>query len=360
MPQRGKNHAAASSGISKSAPPFSPIERVVVVFQENHTFDNYFGTYPGGDGLPSSVCLPRKKGLSAPCVAPFHSRSLTPVDMTHTWASAHEDYDSGKMDGFVYSEGNEATVCYFDGSDIPRYWKAAQEYVLCQAYFSSVMSESLPNHLSLVAGTCGGIINDAVPQTIAFPPIFQQLDENGVSWKVYSNTSTWFEHFAYVQDTPSAKAKFVPASRFATDVDGGGLSQVSWIVGAEGGDEHPSGSVQAGQDSVADGIVNKVGESRYWDSSAIFVTWDCFGGFYDHVSPPQVDKYGYGFRVPCLVISPFARAGYLDAVTNDHTSILKFIEARFGLSPLSTRDAAANDMGEAFQFEHPARAFSPI
>ncbi len=358
-----KPRASAEAGrVSPPSSDLSAIENIVIVFQENHTFDNYFGTFPGAKGTTgtSRICLPENKGSSAPCVSPFHSPVLTPVDMTHTWASAHDDYHGGKMDGFVYSEGDTATMCYFDQGDIPRYWKAAQLYVLCEAYFSSVMSESLPNHLSLIAGTCGGILDDKVPTTISFPPIFQQLDQKGVSWKVYSTSTSWLKNFSYVQNSPSAKANFASASDFAKDVDAKALRQVSWIIGAPGGDEHPPKDVQAGQNSVADDVVNKVGSSAYWGSAAIFVTMDDFGGFFDHVAPPQVDQYGYGFRVPCLVISPYAKPGFLDNVTNDHTSILKFVEARFGLSPLSTRDAAANDMAEAFDFSRPPRQFEPI
>jgi len=256
----GKKAAPRASRSAPASPAFSAIDNIVVAFQENHTFDNYFGTFPGANGTAgSSICLPRKKGSRTPCVSPFHSPTPTPVDMNHTWASAHADYDGGKMDGFVYSEGNQATMCYFDQADIPRYWKAAQQYVLCEGYFSSVMSESLPNHLSLVAGTCGGIINDNVPKSITFPPIFQQLDQKGVSWKVYSTTTSWLKNFAYVQGSATAKANFVPATQFAVDVKDNALSQISWIIGAPGGDEHPSGSVSVGQDSVANDIVNNIG-----------------------------------------------------------------------------------------------------
>jgi phospholipase C len=314
-PRRISSRAQAPTDISV-------IGKTVVFFQENHTFDNYFGTFPGANGLPSkTVCLPQKKGSATPCIAPYHSLTLSPVDMNHTWASAHADYDVGKMDGFVYSEGNKATMCYFEQADLPRYWVAAEQYVLCESYFSSVMSESLPNHLSLVSGTCGGIVDDTVPASITFPPVFEQLDQKGITWKVYSSTSTWFQNFAYVQGSETAKANFVSASQFNVDLQAQALPDVSWIIGAAGGDEHPSANVQTGQNSVAD-AVNLVGGSQYWDSAAIFVTWDCFGGFYDHVVPPQVDQYGYGFRVPCLVISPYAKQGYLDDVSNDHTSIL--------------------------------------
>ena len=185
------------------------------------------------------------------------------------------------------------------------------------------------------------------------------LDAAGITWKVYSSTS-WYQNFEYVQKTPSAKANFVPPGQIATDIQSGSLPQVSWVIGSAGGDEHPPQDIQLGQNYVADEIVNAIGGSKYWDAAAVFVTWDCFGGFFDHVPPPQVDEYGYGFRVPCLVISPYAKQGFIDGTVNDHTSILKFIETRYGLSPLSTRDAAANPMLETFDFAQAPRAFQPI
>ncbi len=338
----------------------SVIKNIVVVFQENHTFDNYFGAYPGADGTAGKAyCLPDSPGSST-CVSPYHDTHLSPVDMNHDWAAAHADYDSGKMDGFVYTEGNAETMGYYDGTDLGRYWKAAGSYVLCDKYFTSVMSESAPNHLFLVAGTAGGLLSDNVPASLPFPPVFQGLDAVGVSWKVYSDTPSWYKSFSYVKNSPSAAANFRSAASFLTDAKAGRLSQVSWVIGAPGGDEHPSDNIQLGENSVADGIVNAVGASPYWPSAAIFVTWDDYGGFFDHVPPPQVDKYGYGFRVPCLVISPYAKAGFIDSIVNDHTSILKFIETRYGLSPLSTRDAAANGFAEAFDFTQPPRPFTAI
>jgi phospholipase C len=356
-----KNQATSASAAAAAAAAANPIQNIVIFFQENHTFDNYFATFPGADGISgaSAICLPQKKGKSTPCVAPYHSPTLTPVDMNHNWNAGHADYNGGKMDGFVYTEGNKATMSYFNAGDLPRYWKAAQQYVLCDRYFTSVMSESFPNHVSLVAGTCGGIINNNVPATISFPPIFQQLDQKGISWKVYSSTTSWLKSFAYVQNSPTASAKFVPSGHLITDIQAGTLSAISWVYGAPGGDEHPPANVQAGMNSVAD-TINSLGNGRYWNSLGVFVTWDDYGGFHDHVAPPQVDKYGYGFRVPCIVISPFAKQGYVDNQVNDHTSILKFIELRYGLSSLSTRDAAANGMLEAFDFTKPARPFQPI
>ena len=330
----------------------SKIDHIVIVLQENHTFDNYFGTYPEAEGnLGKNICLPKSKGSGkVNCVSPYHDTNLTPVDMNHNWNSAHADYDGGKMDGFVYSEGNVETMGYYERSDLMHYYTAADNYVLCDKYFTSVMSESAPNHLYLIAGTAGGIKDDNVPVPLNFPPIFQQLDQKGISWKVYGFTQ-WYENFAYVQNNPSIKTNnFASENSFDSDLNNGNLSQVSWIIGAPGGDEHPPKNIQIGETSVANDIVNSVGSSTYWNASALFVTWDDSGGFYDHVVPPQVDQYGYGFRVPCLVISPYAKPGLIDSVTNDHTSNLKFVEDNYGLSPLSTRDAIANNMSEAFDF----------
>lgn len=351
MAQTSLRRAPAGGGVSA-------IGNIVIVLQENHTFDNYFGSYPGADGTAGKAyCLPDAPG-SKKCVSPFHDTNLTPADTNHNWKAAHADYDSGKMDGFVYTEGSAETMGYYDGTDLTRYWKAAGEYVLCDRYFTSVMSESAPNHLFLVAGTAGGLLDDNVPRTLDFPPVFQELDAAGVSWKVYG-FSKWYESFAYVQSSSAAKANFRSAGSFRADVQAGSLSQVSWIVGAPGGSEHPPQNIQTGESSVAD-VVNTVGASPYWPSAAIFVTWDDYGGFFDHVPPPQVDSFGYGFRVPCLVISPFAKAGFINSTTNDHTSILKFVETRHGLSPLATRDASANDFLEAFDFTQPPGLFSPI
>lgn len=359
MPGQPRRTIRSPAPARASAVVASPISKIVVVLQENHTFDNYFGTYPNADGTAGkNLLLPLSPGAN-PSLAPSHSPTPSPVDLNHNWASAHTDYNRGKMDGFVYGERNAGTLAFFDRSDLPRYWAVADQYVLCDRYFTSVMSESAPNHLFLVAGTCGGIQDDSVPASLPFPPIFEQLDRRNVTWKVYGFTQ-WFERFAYVQKTASAATKFAPAGGFATDLADGTLSDISWIIGAPGGNEHPPQNVQLGESSVADDILNALGSSHYWGSAACFVTWDDFGGFYDHVPPPQVDAFGYGFRVPCLVVSPFARAGVIDHQVHDHTSILKFIETRYGLQPLSTRDAGANDFSEAFDFSTPPRPFVPV
>lgn len=351
--------APGTARASAPAPGSGALEHLVIVLQENHTFDQYFGAYPGVEGTAGRPLMVPAAPGATPTVAPFHATTLTPVDMNHNWASAHADYDGGRMDGFVYSEGNVATMGYCTRAEIPRYWRAADEYALCDHYFTSVMSESAPNHLHLVAGTAGGLRDDNVPATLLFRPIFQSLDEKRISWKVYGFTK-WFERFAYVQGTPAARQNFAPATEFAKDLAAGVLPAVSWVVGAPGGTEHPPASIAAGENSVADDIVNAVGRSGYWPTSALFITWDDFGGFYDHLAPPQVDSEGYGFRVPCLVVSPYARQGYVDRTVYDHTSILRFIEERWSLAALSARDAHATPVSAAFDFAGNPRPFVPI
>jgi phospholipase C len=338
------------------------IKNIVIVLQENHTFDNYFGTYPGVEGINGkTICLPQSPNKTQNCIAPFHDSNLTPVDMNHNWKSAHSDYNNGKMDGFVYSEGNQETMGYYDRSNIPRYWAIADNYVLCDHYFTSVMSESAPNHLFLVAGSNGGIIDDNVPKPLNLPTVFEQLDQKRVSWKVYGFTK-WYESFSYVQNNPTVRKNFSSSpNAFAQDLQNQNLAEVSWIVGAAGGSEHPPENIQTGQNSIADGIVNAIGSNAsLWNSAAIFVTWDDYGGFYDHVSPPQIDQFGYGFRVPCLIISPFSRKGYIDKTTYDHASILKFIESRFLLSSMSTRDQSATAPIAAFDFSSAPRSFVSV
>ncbi|MCI4330833.1 MAG: hypothetical protein L3K19_03165 [Thermoplasmata archaeon] len=357
MPARGRSAPRPAAAV----PGAWPISSIVIVFQENHTYDNYFGTYPRGDGTSGKpIALPAVPG-GPPSVTPFHASNPPSSDLNHSWPTAHADYDGGKMDGFVYAERTSETMGVYYGSDIPRYFAAADEYVLCDRYFSSVMSQSAPNHLHLLAGTAGGLLDNHVPATLPFPPIFEQLDAKNVSWGLYSDYTNWYTSFDYVQRNAPARARIRSAAQFEKDLAGGSLPQVSWIMGAgHNATEHPTEDITVGETLVADQIVNPIGRSGYWKGVAIFITWDDYGGRYDHVAPPVVDQWGYGFRVPCLVVSPYARPAFIDSTVHDHTSILRFVENQYGLTPLSTRDRNADDMTSAFDFTVPGRPFVPI
>ncbi len=360
---------------SQTATGVLPIKHVVIIVEENHTFDNYFGTYPGANGINGSVKEPLVPG-EPPTVSPFHIPGVNvSSDLCHTWTCAHEAYDSGKLDGFISAQGgSNLSMGYFDYHQIPYYWDYASQFVLLDNFYSSVMAASLPNHLYLVAGQSGGLTGDSKSarinftsslvsnSTFFFPSIADELSANHVTWKYYAGGYNFLNNwnpmpaFASVEDSQAMMNNLVPPSNLASDVKAGKLPSVSWIMPAEDSEsEHPPYNVSVGEHMVVSAI-NTVMQSAYWNSTAIFVTFDDYGGWYDHVPPPQVDGYGYGFRVPCLVISPYARQGMIDNVQGDFTSILKFVETVFSLHPLSTRDAAASNMMEAFDFSQAPRS----
>ncbi len=368
----------APEGITK-------IRHVIWIIQENRSFDNYFGTFPGADGIPPSTCLPKLPG-SKECVAPFHFEGPLPLDLGHEWESARAAYDNGKMDGFVWAEGSPYTMGYYDERDIPNYWKYARDFTLCDRFFSSLMGDSLPNHLYTVAAQNGGLYKSvgtiqAVkyflddPDAFSFASMVDLFAKASVSWKYFVETlpepsgqpfqdlhrlyypnpkdfTLWnpLPGFKAVRDDPSRMANLVDLKEYFRALQEGTLPQVSWIVPDFQDSEHPMQPPVQGMWYVTK-LVNALMESPYWKDSVIFLTWDDYGGFYDHVPPPEVDVYGYGPRVPMIVISPFAKRGHISHYTYDFTSVLKFIEERWGMPHLTARDHRANDMRDCFDFD---------
>jgi phospholipase C len=345
-----------------------PIKHVIVIMEENHTFDNYFGTYPGANGIANAKPQPVAPN-SAVLTKPFEiNSSVLSRDMCHANSCALRAYDNGSMDGFAIAAGTNLTMGYFNPQLVANYWDYASQYVLMDNFFSSVLGPSLPNHLYLIAGQSGGLVKDTFAgminftsptvahNTFYFSPIINEMDAKGVSWKYYAggsqNLNNWnpLPAFSSVEDNQTLYSRITNPSQFLTDVRSGNLPDVSWVMPAtDETSEHPPYNITAGEDDVMS-EVNAVMSSPYWNSTAIFLTWDDYGGWYDHVTPPQVDAYGYGFRVPCIVISPYAKPGYIDNTQADFTSILKFIETTWSLPTLSTRDGAASNLTEAFNF----------
>jgi phospholipase C len=373
------------------------IRHVVVIMQENRSFDSYFGKYPGADGIPKGVCVPDP--VTKVCVRPFHD----PVDRQgggpHDHVDAVNDIDHGKMDGFIRQErrgllrrcrGTNDPHCtvahrhtqepdvmgYKLRRDIPNYWAYADHFVLQDRMFQPDTSWSLPSHLFLVSGwsakcakpgralSCRNAIQNpgappgepqdptgAVPD-YAWTDLTYLLHEHHVGWRYYVmkggepdceddqmfcksvpqdartpgiwNPLPWFDT---VQHDGQAK-NVAPFDRFVRAARRGDLPAVSWITPSQKVSEHPPGLVSRGQAWVT-GVVNAVMEGPDWKSTAIFLTWDDWGGFYDHVRPPRVDANGYGLRVPGLVISPYAKRGYIDHQTLSFDAYLKFIEDDF-------------------------------
>lgn len=381
---------AAACVLSTAAPaqaeptPSTPIEHFVFLFQENHTFDNYFGTREGVDGVPEGTCMPEVAGTTKPCIRPFHLGDRGVTDLGHTQQAFDEQFNGGRMDGFVESNSEhdkDGTIAmgYYDDRDLPYYWNIADEYVLFDRFFSSAFGGSVKNHMYPVAAHPGATgEREQIPEEGwgDIPTIFDRLDAAGVSWKFYIQNYDpgityrtradvlevdraaqviWAPVLAFGRylDDPETFSRIVDMEEYYEDVADGTLPAVSYLV-PSGASEHPPGSIQAGQRFVRS-LLNELMRSRLWDSSAFLWSYDDWGGWYDHVPPPKVDKHGLGFRVPALLVSPYARRGFVGSETSEFSSIPAFIESNWGLEPLTRRDARANDLMYAFDFDSPPR-----
>jgi phospholipase C len=383
---------------ASAAPPLTgihKIQHVVIVMQENRSFDSYFGTYPGADGIPMShgapaVCVPDP--LRKRCVTPFHDSADVNHGGPHGETAAFADIAGGAMNGFVASAqgapqcttpndpvctipGETDVLGYHDGGEIPNYWSYAKNFVLQDHMFEPNLSWSLPEHLFLVSGWSAfcntpGVSLSCVNalQSPALPPDYSKtpkvpdyawtdltylLHRRGVSWGYYvfagkepdceddesvvclpvgqnAKTPGIWNPLPYF-DTVRADgelANIQSLNGFYSAAHAGLLPAVSWVIPNSRASEHPPAGVAAGQAYVTS-VINAVMRGPDWWSTAIFLTWDDWGGFYDHVLPPRVDVNGYGLRVPGIVISPYARAGYVDSQILSHDAYLKFIEDDF-------------------------------
>jgi phospholipase C len=401
-------------------PATNPINHIVVIMQENRSFDNYFGTYPGANGIPKGTCVPLSlDNPSVGCVKPFLSTDVISGDLPHGYQSSVIGYDNGKMDGFMVGENeNPKTMTYYDNKTIPYYWDLAKNYVLADNFYSSVLSYSLPNHWYALAGQApatsmfyfmhrppnndilnqqenastiaGGNPNATANFGVNPNPTSTNLrdevarvyleesnltktvadlfmnDTHNITWKYYDHLIRAGNYKAAVSSgrafefwnpfsakgstyTTAYAPHFVNRAQIFTDLKSGDFPQVSWVTPSFPISEHPPANITSGMDWVKD-VINAIMSSPYWNSTAIILTWDDYGGFYDHVPPPQIDKFGLGFRMPTLIISPYAKPGYIDHTQYQFESMLKFIEWRFSLQPLTERDLHANNLLNAFDF----------
>ncbi len=330
----------------------TPIQHAVFIMMENHTFDNLFGRYPGANGVSN---LPRAGNPTE--------------DYNHDGPSLFAAMDGGKMDEFP-----ERGHIQYTQSDIPNYWSYAQQFGLGDNFFTSMATNSAANHIAMVAAQNGGIFastpengcnsiqNDLMDSKAASGKAFwgypcyninslpKELDAAGISWKYYSAVNIWDAPILLQSDYQSANNVNNP-NQFAQDVTAGNMANVTWLTPPANASDHPPIPLQAGQNFVTT-VVNTIMNSSYWSSTAIFVTWDDWGGYYDHVSPPQIDGVGLGPRVPLLVISPYARQGYISHQQGEFSSFVKFIEEDFSLPSLGQRDSlpGTSDLMDFFDF----------
>jgi phospholipase C len=389
------------------------IQHVIIMVQENRSFDDLFATFPGADGSTEGLM----KTPSGPQYVQLTEAPLDSLNLAHQHYAFEREYDHGKMDGFntiamTYKRGERGPAGtypyrYVDPKDIKEYWKLAGDYVLADHMFSTQSSDSFTAHQDLIAG--GTPVGDAGDNVIDFPtpsswgcdasppgtvtslitptgkyrkdkgpfPCFTYstirdlLDRKRMSWLYFTNTTDgaiWnaFEAVEAVRDGPEWSTNIVePQTKIFDAITQGTLPAVAWVIPDFLDSDHPGNHSDSGPSWVAS-VVNAVGESTYWPNTVVIVVWDDWGGEYDNVSPPQLDGQGLGFRVPMLLISAYAREtssshpGYVSHTQYEFGSILKFIEVNWNLGTLGRSDQRANNLLDCFDFTQPPRVFTAL
>ena len=376
------------------------IQHIVFFVKENRSFDDYFGKFPGADGATTGVT---STGQVVPLLP---DPDIEPTDLCHEESCALTAINNGQMNQFDIMAGpvadpvipNLRSYVQFDQNTIPNYWTYAGTYTLADHMFSSMWGPSFPNHLFTIAAQNGGVTGDpqtsssgiqgeeswdwgcdASPGTFVtiqsanlqttntvfpcfdFLTLGDRIDQAapsnpGVTWKYYSppEEQAGYEWNAYdtiyhIRYGPDWKANIVPETQFVTDALNGNLASVNWVVTPDETSDHPPDSVCTGENDTVSKI-NAVMQGPQWGSTAMFLFWDDFGGFYDHVPPPQIYTYGLGPRVPLVIISPYAKPAHVSSTTYSAASLLSFAENVFGLAPLVEADTLANNVADSFDF----------
>ncbi len=369
-----------------AAEPTTPIQHVVVIMQENRSFDHLFNGFPGADTVQSGM----NHGVRVQ-LKPTPLGNGADADHTHTgwW----QQWDNGKMDNFA-NKGTMLPYSYILPGETVPYWTLAKQYTIGDRMFQSNTGPSFVAHQYMIAGQsgkasenpntnvwgCDAKSNARVPLVgpngtdlpgvypcFDYKTMADLLDAKGITWRYYApgpTTDLFFMLSAYQAirhirfGADWHEDVISPETRVLTDITDGKLAQVTWIVPAFNNSDHPGAPAQ-GPDWVAN-IVNAIGRSKYWNSTTIFIAWDDWGGFYDHVPPPQTDDMGLGFRVPVIVVGPYAKRGYVSHVTHEASGFLRYTEEIFNLPSLGTRDTNADDFRDCFDYKQRPTSFSPI
>jgi phospholipase C len=360
------------------------IEHIVILMMENHSYDNYLGMLRRGDGLPRGAngkptsSNADSKGRQVRSYH-FDSTCQLPKIPKQDWNDSHIQWDHGRNDGFVRSGSGPIAMGYWTGDDLPFYYGLAQTFPVADRYFGSVLAQTYPNRRFLMAGTAYGLVGDPFPSlTDPHPPngtIFDRLAQHGITWKNYASG------LASILIIPSIYQKYpnhvFKTADFLRDAAAGTLPQVSLVDPDfdKQSEENPQ-NILVGE-AFSASIINAVMHGPAWDKTLLIWCYDEHGGYYDHVPPPPAiapdsirpdiaptDQPGgydrYGFRVPCVLVSPRAKAGYVSHVVHDHTSILKLIETKWNLPALTYRDANASNMLDSIDLKgKPAFADPP-
>ena len=400
LPAASGPHAVALAAAARctQGTPCTPIRHIVIIDKEDHTFDSLFGRFPGADGATTYRTADGR-------VHPLTRSPLEyPRSITKTPSAYRIAYDGGKLDGFSQIPGavqenpftsktQDVSDSQMHEQDIPNYWRYAKRFALDDHFFSSVSSNSFPNHLFTIAGQaantddiptdlgvsshpnrwgCDAASGTLVEQRLStgqyhftfpcfnFPTIGDRLDAAHLSWRYYAPGQDqpgyqWsaYDAIRHIRFGLDWKTHVVDTSNFVADARSGTLPAVSWLVAPQAESDHPNlSNICDGENWTVRQIDAIMANRAEWNSTAIILTWDDWGGFYDHVRPPRgPNPYIMdGLRVPAIVISPYARQGYVDHTTYTFSSILSFTERTFGLRPLGPIDAQASDMFDSFDF----------
>jgi phospholipase C len=393
-------------GPTPTAGPGQKIQHVVILIQENRTVDNMFNGYPGADTVTQGLGIDPNNPSKQITIKLVRSSLRSPLTPQNGYPQFVTEYDGGKMDGFNVPpvEGHPGTYVYqyVNPADVVPYWDLAKQYVLADRMFQTQGSGSFTAHQDLIAG--GTLIDpthalidnpsnqpwgcDAPPGTVTslittsrqflqgqgpFPCVSYKtlrdlLDAKGVSWKYYTPPigqsfagDIWnaFDAIHDVRYGPEWKTNVVDVATLLPDISQGNLPAVAWVCPDFNNSDHPGAPSDTGPSWIAQ-VVNAIGNGPDWNTTAIVVLWDDWGGFYDHVAPPQIDYQGLGFRVPMLIVSPYAKQGLVSHTQYEFGSIVKFVEDNWNLGRLGTTDVRANSIDDAFDFQKPPRPFSTI
>ncbi len=409
--QQGSSRHASSSS--------SPIQHVVIIVQENRTFNDFFATYPGGDGTTlgkiaaNPNCSPPIKAGTIPLAeVPLN----IPKDLVHSYHGYLTARDGRKMDGFdLVTNNSNIPECtfpyqYTEPSQIVPYWDMAKQYALAEHMFTTHGSDSFDAHQDLIRGgtevehnkamidfpTCGDCWwgcnagpgttthlvdkdNVELPKApgplpctkdfkLPYHTLRDLMDKKGVTWtyyqpafsKLYGKLLSAFDVIWPVRNGPEWKTNIVtPQTAIFNDISKGKLANVSWVIPDEDESDHPGTLSDTGPSWVAS-VVNAIGQSDYWQNTAIVIVWDDWGGLYDNVRPKMIDYGGLGLRVPAIIVSPYARAGYISKTNYEFGSILRYIEENWNLGYLGTTDTRAKSIIDCFNYSQPPITFQKI
>jgi len=358
--------AAAQTTPRLPAPRSSGIDHIVVVMMENRSFDHFLGWLPGADGQQRGLVFADKAGVEHSTYRLSEFQGCGHPDPDHSWDGGRTQYANGACDGWLRSGDNdEFAIGYYTAADLPFYGQAAPAWTVCDRYFAAIMAETYPNRMYLHAGQTDRLHNDEGPTIATLPTIWDRLQGAGRTGRYYFGdvpyTALWGTKYLSVSE---------PVGAFIAACAAGALPDVSYVDprfldegSGSSGDDHPHADIRAGQHFLSS-IYHAITTSPAWARTMLVITYDEWGGFFDHVPPPVAPDANpkarlRGFRVPCIVVSPRARRRYVAHNVYDHTSILKLIEWRFGLQPLTVRDAQARNLAEVLDFSRPPNLTAP-